>query len=605
MSLLALSENTLTTLEWGYEVDIPIVKYIFTIFQSVDAGGMMSIIMAIAFGAVYYAVNDKQKNPWISASSGLIAIATVFGRSYMDTNSWYYIFHGKLQFGLAVFVMTGYYFLYKNILIYAIETLKKYKKLFTRCEATGKAEKLIFEKYPFLSSLLIAIILGLPYLICFFPGTMQWDAHAQLWQYIGVSPITGHHPVAVTKLMGKCVAIGRIYFHSDSIGLFLYTGPQFGVQCMVFAYTMSVLCRMKTPMWIRWCGLVVYFIYPIFPIWGFTLVKDTGYYICTLLFVAVLADVIYVEKHIKWWHMVLFAISTAGLGMFRNNGRYVVIFTVIGAVVMYRKYWKMYLAGLLVCFLLIFVVEDIYMPKNQIEEGPIGEMLSIPLQQTARYIREHYEEITREEREVLESLFSMELEQLAEVYKEEISDPVKENFVRHPTGEQLKQYFEVWFRQFLKHPGTYIQAALNHLYGYFYPDRTSFWGNPGVFYIGNVDHWQDGYLDIEFGMENSEGRDFLRCATYLIMKLPVVGMVYSCGLQGFILMGSVLYLLYCRKWREFVLLLPGICVFLICLVSPVNAYYRYMLPIVVVLPLTLAVCCQTRKDEKKEDIICE
>ena len=533
ISLLAISENTLTVLEWGYEVDIPIIKYAFTILQSVDARGMTSVILAFAFGAVYYAVKDEQKNPWISGVSGAIAITTVFGKSYLDTNSWDYVFHGRLQFGLAVLVMSGYYFIYKNILLYAIRVLKKHKLFFTRCDAGRKVEKLIFEKHPFLSSLVAGIILSLPYLICFFPGTMQWDAHAQLWQYMEVIPLTGHHPVAVTKLMGKCMAIGRLYFHSDSVGLFLYTGPQFVAQWLVFAYSMTVLCRMKAPMWIRWAGLVLYFIYPVFPIWGMTLVKDTGYYICTLLFVAVLIDVICVEKHIRWHHMLLFVISTVGLGMFRNNGRYVVVLVLIGAAVMYRKYWKMYLTGLLACLAVIFVVEDIYMPRKQIPDGPIGEMLSIPMQQTARYARDHSDEITIEEREVLVSLFGVEPEQLGEEYREELSDPIKEKFVANPDGEQLKQYFTVWFQQFLKHPETYIQAALNHMYGYFYPDRTSFWGNPGVFYIGNVDHWWDGYLDIEFGMENSEGRDFFRCMTFLVMKLPVIGMLFSCGFQGY------------------------------------------------------------------------
>ena len=47
-------------------------------------------------------------------------------------------------------------------------------------------------------------------------------------------------------------------------------------------------------------------------------------------------------------------------------------------------------------------------------------------------------------------------------------------------------------------------------------------------------------------------------------------------------------------------MLPSICVFLICLVSPVNAYFRYMLPIIVVLPFTLAVCMQAGTEVKEE-----
>ena len=119
-------------------------------------------------------------------------------------------------------------------------------------------------------------------------------------------------------------------------------------------------------------------------------------------------------------------------------------------------------------------VNTVYAEKKGITEGEIGEALSIPIQQTARYLREHMAEVTPEERSILEEVFLVSPEELVELYNPEVSDPVKAEFVGQPTEEQLKNYFRVWLQQLKKHPDTYIQAFLNHTYGYCYPEKEEF-----------------------------------------------------------------------------------------------------------------------------------
>lgn len=592
ISLIAISDQSLTVLtKWWYTVNVPIIKSLFAIFEPVSDRGIVPIIMALALGGVYYAVKDRQKNPWLSVFSVFLSVTTVFGKSYLELGNWDYIFFRKLQLLLAMFVMAGYYFIYKNSMLFLILIFERHKEKILRKILRGKIEKFLFEKRTFLKSFVIILILGLPYLICFFPGTMQWDAWAQLCEYFGISAMSGQQPVAVTNLMGICMVLGRNLFHSDNIGMFLYTGPQFLFQSAVFAYTIFVLCKINSPVLVRWGTLILFSIYPIFPIWGYTLVKDTGYYIFTLLFLTVMLDVLCSDKKPLWWQIALFLIGTAGVGIFRNNGRYVIFLALLYAGVAYKKYWKLFLSGLTFCFMILFMIERVYMPLNEIPSGPVYEMLSIPLQQTARYVREHADEITPQERTALESVFVIDIDRIGQYYAPEISDPVKGNFVPHPTSEQLKDYFIVWFQQFLKHPDTYIQAFLNHTYGYFYPDRDNFWDRWGVYSIGNSDHWQDGNLDLSFAIENSTGRDFLRESASLAYNMPVIGMLYSCGFLTYILLGFTLHLIMVKKWRALTILIPSLCMLLICIASPVDAYFRYMLPIVVAFPIDAAWCC--------------
>ena len=93
-------------------------------------------------------------------------------------------------------------------------------------------------------------------------------------------------------------------------------------------------------------------------------------------------------------------------------------------------------------------------------------MLSVPFQQTARYVRDYADEVTEEERDAIDRV--LDSDTIGEVDDPNISDPVKKTFNEDADSEDLKAYFKVWFQMFLKHPVCYIEATLNNYYGYFY-----------------------------------------------------------------------------------------------------------------------------------------
>jgi len=602
ITVWAFSGESLSLMLSGYSMDVPGVKYLFTVLDFLDGWGIENLFMALGLGTVFYLVRDRQKNPGVSVLSFFFAVCTVFGISYAKTDSWDCIFLFKMQFLLAVFVMLGYYFAYKNCILFVAYVFEK-KKQWLRREPSNRLEVFLFKEHTFWGPFLVIFVLGLPWLIAFFPGTLQWDAHAQLWMYLGVVEKTGHHPVAMTELMGSCISLGRFLFGSDSIGLFLYTFPQFLIQTFTFSYACYVLRRIGAPILFSWCALILWSVYPFFPIWGYTMVKDTPYYIFILLMVVTLQDMFYQrDMTIKKWQILLFLISIIGIALTRNDGRYIIYITIAVALLGYRKYWKIWVAGFGVCFLTVFAVEGIYMKVNDIASGPTGEMLSIPLQQTARYLREHYEEITEEEARVLQEGFMVELNSVGNMYNPIISDPVKENFVKCPDSDYLKSYFTVWLGQFIKHPDTYIQAFLNHVYGYFYPNLHGYGGYLAIFYIGNAEQWHDGYLDIEYVIQNNNLRKLLENTLYLMEKTPIISMFLSAGLHTFLLLGEFTYLWCKRRKKEIAVLVPAFVVLLICMASPVNAYLRYVMPIMVTLPVNVAWCYALGHREATEAI---
>lgn len=205
----------------------------------------------------------------------------------------------------------------------------------------------------------------------------------------------------------------------------------------------------------------------------------------------------------------------------------------------------------------------------------------------------HSDEVTREEAEILQEVFNIPLEQISTWYHPLCADAMKISLKSPLNSDDLQSYFKVWFQQFLKHPDTYIKAFLNQNYEYFYPDQHDYlYGEQEVtatFFIVDTEHYEDGWLDISFAISDSSGRQILKDFFYTVEKMPLFGMLKSAGMQVYFLLGECVYLLAKKRRREILFLIPGLFVLLIRLFSPV-AYLRYILPIMVALPVTAAWC---------------
>lgn len=564
------------------------------LFKILNLRSVETLFIMLGIGSIFFITRNEtvHSNKWVRLLCVFFSVETVIGKSFLETQTWNYIFGSGRQLILAIIVMAGYYLVYKNSIALGQYIFRHNKKILS-IHMPEKGFLKFFEEHCFFISFLFFFITSLPYLIFFFPGTLQPDAYAQLCMYFNPEEITGHHPVIITLLMGHCVEFGRNVFHSDTIGMFFYTGLQSVLQWLVFAYVMKLLVKIKTPILLKCFALLFFSVFPLFPMWGYTMVKDTGYYIFVLLFIASLAEIILLPE--EKWGKILLIISSVGMGLFRNDGRYVVFLTLIIICICSRKGWKYYTAAFAACLLAVFLVEGIYMPINDIKKGSVREALSIPIQQTSRYVRMHYNEITPEEQAVLEDVFTKELEEIGNAYAPELSDTAKGLFMLYPSSRQLKDYFSVWYKQLLKHPGTYIQAFLNQTYGYFYPNREELLGYVCFFWF-NGQYQMETPVKLNFGIRNPWGRDLLENFTNFVFRMPGVGMLYNAGFHIYILLGCAVFCLAKKKKGSLLIYTTSFCTLLVCLVSPVNAELRYMLPIIAALPLNLGVLFAEKKE---------
>ena len=565
------------------------------------------VFLAMGLGAVCWITREEtlRKNRWLHVLCAFFAFTTVLGTSYHELGSWNYVFGGFAQFLLALTVTAGYYQLYESLIVLGAYAAG-HREGVKRRETRGKIEAFLFEEHPFLSAFGIAMLCALPYIISFFPGPIQADAFEQLWKYMGVMGNNMHHPVVSTAIMGRSLAFGRVVLGSDNLGIFVYTFGQSILQAIGIGYLVCILKKMKAPVWIRWFGLLFLTVFPLFPMWGYTMVKDAQYYICLFYFGLSFADMLVSEtKKRTYWKQIVFVCASYGMILSRKEGRYLLVGSLLCLFFYHRKQWKLYLFTALTGFMILFYVEQIYVPAHDIGGARIAEGLSVPIQQTARYQRDHGAEVTEEEHAVLAELFD-DYDQMGSLhYSPEISDAAKNQMIGDPTPEQLKAYLKVWFAQFCKHPDTYFQAFFNQTYGYFYINRKEVLGTPIIeSTIGREQlSMEEFYMEVGFSPKLKEAREFLIGMVHFVAQFPLIALLYNAGFHGYLLMGCVVYLLASGKGRRVLLMVPTLLVFAVCILSPVNGEVRYMLPVMITLPLNLAWCAYREREfvaEKEE-----
>ena len=247
-------------------------------------------------------------------------------------------------------------------------------------------------------------------------------------------------------------------------------------------------------------------------------------------------------------------------------------------------------------FILFLAITQTYskvlIPALGISEGSIREVLSLPFQQTARYVKEHGDEIKEEEKELYDKILGY--DDLAERYDPEKADPVKNMYNKNTTNEELSQYFYYWLQGLVKYPDTYIQATMNNVYGYFYPNSTKWY----VYYKYDDRITQNDLVDYHY---NNLGplRQVLSSFGVSFPHIPVLGLLANVGFSSWLMFLMICYFID-RKMKKYIIVLSPLLVsLLVCIASPVNTYFRYAMPYVFVMPALVLLMLKVWKEGKK------
>ena len=508
----------------------------------------------------------------------------IIGNSFMLTNSFKWIEkHLFINFVLYIVLMFIIY-----IILNKIFTLLDNKK--TNIIKFDKIKKLklydLFNRNTFLFSLIFMIICWLPYIISFYPAILSPDPSFQIRQYFGIPnkysdysimidpsvTITNHHPVVHTLLLGTCVKIGTI-LNNVNIGLFIYSLIQIKVLSSTLAYAIKFLKDNNIRSNYLILMLLAYSFIPVFPFYSMSAVKDVIFGSLIIHYIITLYKLVK-KDDIKFQNIIKVICLLILIILFRNNGIHTIVLS-FPLLLLIRKKWK-YKLKILAIFIFIigfnFSYNSIILPYFRITPTSVREKLSLPFQQTARYVKEHNQDITEEEKEIIDKV--LEYETLAERYKPEIADPVKNKYNKYATNEDLKKYFNVWFQELKKHPKTYFEATINNTYGYYYPLKTNWY----IYCNFDKRITENGF---NYHYNNLKlSRIILSGFALVFPYIPILNIFVNIGFNVWLLIFMFSYLFYKKKYKELIYLTPSFVLILVCIASPVNTYFRYALPYV-------------------------
>lgn len=445
------------------------------------------------------------------------------------------------------------------------------------------------------------LLCWLPYMIALFPGNCNLDTNDQIYQILGMrekmwtldsvillddNVIThNYHPIFLTWVIKFFLKLGLALGSSLTLGIALMSFTQSICIAAVFSFTIWYMARIKISRKFRIATFCFFAFFPLIPIYAMTILKDSVYAPLTLLvaigFLELGRDTHrFLRDKRKCLALAFFMFLSM---LVRNNASYVFIVAAPIMIFMFRKDWKR-MALLMLIPLLIFtkIYSGMLLPALNIASGPKREALSIPIQQIARLVKYHSDDLSEHDKEVISKVLCSggSIEALGKRYDPEKSDNAK-NFVdKYATGSDYIALFTVWGKHLFTHFGTYVEATLNNCYGYFFP------GGSRLNY-----YWR--FTKNTYGIQNykpfDDARNFLCSLPNKMNQTPILFIFTNVTTYIWTMILCFVYLIVKKKFQYMPPFIIGTVLLLTCIASPVNGLLRYVYALFLCAPLFIAI----------------
>lgn len=541
--------------------------------------------------------------------SVLFSLFMLVGEGYASYGSYKLLFLNIATILLSLVKFVGYIYLFIHLFSLLDDLIDKSKNKELKFKNKYLSKYLeLFNKYPFKVSFVTILIVLSIYMLAFYPIVLSPDPSFQIKMYFNEHTkyidwviqrdpeifMTSHHPVFQTYMIGFCLSLGR-FLVNDNFGLFLYTLIQSLIYSSVLAYTIKYMSNNGIKSKNRLIVLGMYLIIPMYLLYSMSAVKDILYTAFMILFILKVFDIIknYKEINLSYKYIAVLYFIMLFIGLFRHNGVYVIALTIFVLIFYTRKNALKILISFFAFFVSIYAFDKVLIPYLGISDGSAREMLSVPFQQTARLVSEKPDFYNEEDIKIID--YILKYDTLASRYNPDLADPVKNEYNKNTTKEDLKDYFYVWFKGLKKHPDIYVDATLNNTYGFFYPDKHNWY----IYARYDKRVTDNGLVDYHYN-KLSFLRAFIDGYANTVPYIPIIGAVSNIALNTWAVLILAAYLINTKNKRFLISLLPLFGSILFCFIGPANTYFRYTMPYIFALPVLTVLLLEYIRGEKVE-----
>ncbi len=606
------------------DLESQIMLYTRTMYRSFSSNRLRTFLFALVIGILVYMVLQFSRTYKERLADLLFSLLFASGQLvamiFKKWGGWYAMMNAMEESGVAeiqmyrIFLKWSAYVLISYFIVAAM--MHFFRNFAEQQEIRGQAGRKI---PPVLQILLMAVcmfVAWLPYFIYFYPGTSNEDTVIMIMEYNEIPSyiqtmsavqaddifITNHHPYILTLVFSWFIKLG-LHFGDICIGVAAYVILQMIALSLVFAGCLYYIrtCGVTTKRMIG--ALLILMFLPIFPMYAICMLKDTVYATFCLIFIMMMHYVARTKGQAfrkVWFDLAMFAVACM-MVLTKVYAMYILLIVGVVYLVKYRRTFAQIIASVILPVILYKVVFcGILLPALNVAPGGIQEALSVPFQQTARYVTEYGDQVTAAEKKAINKVLPY--KKLAKKYNPELSDPVKKYYNQEATKQDLKNYFKVWWQMFLKHPEVYVESVLHNTYQYYDINKIS----SLVYYKFNDYlqlHDKEGqytYLYVENTEEYLEQRYAINQLVLFSEKVPIVNIFASIGLWPWLFLFALLYNLKWKKKEAQALLLVPLITIAVCMVSPDNGNTRYVMPLLYTLPFLIPLeLLPAKADDKK------
>ena len=553
-----------------------------------------SLLIFFAYFCLFYLcsfLSANRKMLFFSVSLGLLfSVSIVFGLSYDQLNSYSLVFKNRstlVTAALSVLSLTGFSSCILSLFFSGFLSAPDHLSN----EQPAPKYSRFFPLFVFC----ILVLGSVPYLILYCPGLNIYDTHDQLLQFFGYPSYVGdgtvlsdHHPVLLTVIYGLFIRLG-IAAGNASIGQFLYSLTSLISISLCYTVAFTRLRRYGLPFSAGIVSALFLAIWPVTATYAFNMCKDISVVPFILLFGTLLIDLHHQGSSCfkQFSYSALFSLCSLMIMLLRKSAFAAMVFTFLCFLITYKQVRRQIFLIFSVSLGTFILYNSVLLPALHVQSGESREMFSIPFQQTARYLLQYPEDVSQDELDKLSGVIDL---NTIQNYDPRLADPIKDYSKPNPSRTEYVNYFKTWLAMGLRHPGVYLDAWLNMIYGYFYPSESNTilcltLNSPdkGDLVLKQKEEWQPYRLQ------------YHNFVYYTLRRLPGIGMLLyvPCITWGFLIVLCLLVYKFSLSaivpWSFF------IAAFGICLLSPKSGEIRYLIPILYVLPLIICTML-TRKD---------
>lgn len=455
----------------------------------------------------------------------------------------------------------------------------------------------------------------LPTIVVHAPGTITYDNFVQMLVDDGLTKYySAHNPPFDTWLYGLFWSIGDA-LGNRSIGLVLHTLLQCAFVVSGLAASFCWLRLVRVPRGVRIGLFAIACALPLFPLSAECMTKDYSFAAVFLPWSLMICEYVHTRGRFFDRRLIVavFVIVSILLMMTKKTGVYVAVPVALLALAVLRKDGvRLLLSTLGAAFVYLVAFEMVFFSLFGIVNGSSREMLSVPMQQTARCALEHPGDVTDAENDAIATVFGEEWQSsLPEAYDPALSDPVKSQFDPYASKLDTLSYFSAWLSQGVRHPVTYLESFFANTYECAYPfvlmslemDIPAEWGTPEfaesmLIYTRedvSVDEVRESIGGVHSSTALAPAREAYSTAYSTIAQLPVVNVLTSKALYAtWIPLFTVGCLVYRREAGGLLMVSPSLLCLCALLAGPVTQS-RYIAPELYAFALIIGACWVTTR----------